>query len=43
MEAAEADAIREALRECAGNKVAAAAQLQIARSSLYRKIREYGL
>ncbi|GAA4680495.1 helix-turn-helix domain-containing protein [Pseudonocardia yuanmonensis] len=43
MEAAEADAIREALRDSGGNKVAAAAQLQIARSSLYRKIREYGL
>lgn len=43
MEAAEADAIREALRDCGGNKVAAAAQLQIARSSLYRKLREYGI
>ncbi|MCE0762899.1 GAF domain-containing protein [Pseudonocardia kujensis] len=43
MEAAEADAIRDALRDCGGNKVAAAARLQIARSSLYRKLREYGI
>ncbi|MFR9807182.1 sigma-54-dependent Fis family transcriptional regulator [Pseudonocardia sp. RS010] len=43
MEAAEADAIREALRQCGGNKLAAATQLQIARSSLYRKLREYGI
>ena len=43
IQAAEADAIALALRANAGNKAAAASQLGIARSSLYRKMREYGL
>jgi len=43
IQAAEADAIAAALRANDGNKAAAASQLGIARSSLYRKMREYGL
>jgi sigma-54 dependent transcriptional regulator, acetoin dehydrogenase operon transcriptional activator AcoR len=43
IQAAEADAIEGALRKTDGNKVAAAAALGIARSSLYRKMREYRL
>jgi transcriptional regulator of acetoin/glycerol metabolism len=40
---AERDAIVAALRSAGGNKVAAATQLGLARSTLYRKIRQYGL
>lgn len=40
---AERDAIVSALREAGGNRVAAAAALGLARSSLYRKIRQYGI
>jgi transcriptional regulator of acetoin/glycerol metabolism len=40
---AERDAIVTALREAGGNRVAAAASLGLARSTLYRKIRHYGL
>ena len=43
MEAAERDAIVKALREFNGNRVKAAAALGIARSSLYRKIKTFGL
>jgi sigma-54 dependent transcriptional regulator, acetoin dehydrogenase operon transcriptional activator AcoR len=43
IQAAEADAIATALRANGGNKAAAASQLGISRSSLYRKMREYRL
>lgn len=39
----ERDAIVTALREAGGNRVAAASTLGIARSTLYRKIRQYGI
>jgi transcriptional regulator of acetoin/glycerol metabolism len=39
----ERDAIVAALREAGGNRVAAAAALGLARSTLYRKIRQYGI
>jgi transcriptional regulator of acetoin/glycerol metabolism len=39
----ERDAIVAALRDHDGNRVAAAAALGIARSTLYRKIRQYGI
>ncbi len=40
---AERDAIVVALRECDGNRTAAAAALGVARSTLYRKIAHYGI
>jgi transcriptional regulator of acetoin/glycerol metabolism len=40
---AERDAIVNALRDAGGNRVAAAAALGLARSTLYRKIRQYGI
>jgi sigma-54 dependent transcriptional regulator, acetoin dehydrogenase operon transcriptional activator AcoR len=40
---AERDAIVNALRNAGGNRVAAAAALGLARSTLYRKIRQYGI
>lgn len=40
---AERDAIVQALRDATGNRVAAAAALGLARSTLYRKIRQYGI
>jgi transcriptional regulator with AAA-type ATPase domain len=40
---AERDAIVTALRSASGNKVAAATDLGLARSTLYRKIRQYGI
>ena len=43
LEAAERDAIVAALREVGGNRVAAATHLGMARSSLYRKIKAYGI
>jgi hypothetical protein len=43
IQAAEADAIEAALTTNRGNKAAAAAELGISRSSLYRKMREYHL
>lgn len=43
MESTERDAIVVALRECGGNRVAAAKSLGIARSSLYRKIETFGI
>ncbi|MEU0468869.1 helix-turn-helix domain-containing protein [Amycolatopsis sp. NPDC006131] len=43
IQAAEADAIADALRLHDGNKAAAASHLGISRSSLYRKMREYRL
>jgi transcriptional regulator of acetoin/glycerol metabolism len=39
----ERDAIVGALRDAGGNRVAAAAALGLARSTLYRKIRQYGI
>ena len=39
----ERDAIVAALREVGGNRVAAAAALGFAHSTLYRKIRQYGI
>jgi hypothetical protein len=39
----ERDAIVAALRDANGNRVAAAAALGLARSTLYRKIRQYGI
>ncbi|HEY9389162.1 MAG TPA: helix-turn-helix domain-containing protein, partial [Mycobacteriales bacterium] len=43
IEIAERDAIIVALRETNGNRVAAAAHLGMSRSSLYRKLRSYGI
>ncbi|MEV7978843.1 helix-turn-helix domain-containing protein [Streptomyces sp. NPDC086519] len=43
IEAAERDAIIEALRDKGGNRVAAATHLGMSRSSLYRKLRSYGI
>jgi transcriptional regulator of acetoin/glycerol metabolism len=43
MEAVERDAIVKALRDADGNRVQAAATLGIARSSLYRKLRSFGI
>jgi transcriptional regulator of acetoin/glycerol metabolism len=43
IEAAERDTIVRALQRCGGNRVHAAASLGMARSSLYRKIRSYGI
>ncbi|MFF0224179.1 sigma-54-dependent Fis family transcriptional regulator [Streptomyces sp. NPDC004629] len=43
IEAAERDAIIVALRDKGGNRVAAAAHLGMSRSSLYRKLRSYGI
>ena len=40
---AEKDAILAALTECRGNKKLAASKLKISRSTLYEKIKEYGL
>nr|WP_275585936.1 helix-turn-helix domain-containing protein [Geodermatophilus sabuli] len=43
IEVAERDAIVAALQECMGNRVQAAVALGMARSSLYRKIKSYGI
>jgi len=43
MEALERDAIVTALRDAGGNRVQAAATLGIARSSLYRKLKSFGI
>jgi sigma-54 dependent transcriptional regulator, acetoin dehydrogenase operon transcriptional activator AcoR len=43
VEVAERDTIVGALRESGGNRVAAAAALGLARSTLYRKIAHYGI
>lgn len=43
MESIERDAIVQTLYECDRNKSHTAAQLGISRSSLYRKMRAYGL
>lgn len=43
LEAAERDAIVAALRDSGGNRVAAAAHLGMSRSSLYRKVKTYGI
>ncbi len=43
LEAVERDAIVAALRDTGGNRVAAAAHLGMSRSSLYRKVKTYGI
>ncbi|MPN01616.1 Transcriptional regulatory protein ZraR [bioreactor metagenome] len=43
LETAERDAITAALHECGGNRQAAAHQLGLSRSSLYRKLHRYGI
>ena len=43
LERAELDALLNALEECHGNKSLAAKRLGVARSTLYRKVREYGI
>ncbi|MBI5734991.1 MAG: GAF domain-containing protein [Mycolicibacterium neoaurum] len=43
LESAERDAIVTALRDTGGNRVAAAAHLGMSRSSLYRKVKAYGI
>jgi transcriptional regulator of acetoin/glycerol metabolism len=43
LESIERDAIVQALREAGGNRVQAAATLGIARSSLYRKLKSFGI
>jgi sigma-54 dependent transcriptional regulator, acetoin dehydrogenase operon transcriptional activator AcoR len=43
LEALERDAIVEALRECGGNRIQTAAALGMSRSTLYRRLRAFGL
>ena len=43
LESLERDAIVDALREYDGNKIRAAAALGISRSTLYRRLRSFGL
>jgi transcriptional regulator of acetoin/glycerol metabolism len=43
LERAELDILLTVLEECQGNKSAAAGRLGVARSTLYRKVREYGI
>ncbi len=43
LETLERDAIVEALRECGGNRIQAAAALGMSRSTLYRRLRAFGL
>ena len=43
LETLERDAIIEALRECRGNRIQAAAALGMSRSTLYRRLRAFGL
>ena len=43
LEALERDAIVEALRECGGNRIQAAEALGMSRSTLYRRLRAFGL
>ena len=43
LESLERDAIVEALRECGGNRIQAAAALGMSRSTLYRRLRAFGL
>ncbi|RLB78823.1 MAG: sigma-54-dependent Fis family transcriptional regulator, partial [Deltaproteobacteria bacterium] len=39
----EATRIQEALEKCGGNRIAAAKELGISRTTLWRKIKKYGL
>lgn len=43
LERAELDTLMAVLQECGGNKSVAAQRLGVARSTLYRKVREYGI
>jgi sigma-54 dependent transcriptional regulator, acetoin dehydrogenase operon transcriptional activator AcoR len=43
LESLERDAIVDALRECGGNRIRAAAVLGMSRSTLYRRLRTFGL
>jgi sigma-54 dependent transcriptional regulator, acetoin dehydrogenase operon transcriptional activator AcoR len=43
LESLERDAIVDALRECGGNRIKAAAALGMSRSTLYRRLRSFGL
>ena len=43
LESLERDAIVDALRECGGNRIRAAAALGMSRSTLYRRLRSFGL
>jgi sigma-54 dependent transcriptional regulator, acetoin dehydrogenase operon transcriptional activator AcoR len=43
LESLERDAIVDALRECGGNKIKAAVALGMSRSTLYRRLRSFGL
>ena len=43
LEEADRDAVIAALREAGGNRVQAAKALGLARSSLYRRLKEYGI
>jgi transcriptional regulator of acetoin/glycerol metabolism len=43
LESLEREAIVDALRECGGNRVQAAAALGMSRSTLYRRLRSFGL
>ncbi len=43
LEVLERDAIAAALRECGGNRIQAAAALGMSRSTLYRRLRAFGL
>jgi transcriptional regulator of acetoin/glycerol metabolism len=43
LQAAECDAIERALRVCGGNKLAAAQMLPMSRTTLYKRMRDFGL
>lgn len=43
MQEVEKDVILKAIQECGGNMTAAAQRLEIAKSTLYRKIKRYNI